>query len=143
MKPYIYAIALLLLVPTMALAQTNASLQNLFKGILLFIDSILIPFLFGIAFLFFIINVIRYFVAGAGNKDAQETAKNVAVYSVAAFVFLIIFWGLVNLLVNSTGLQNCRSGTSDYILNKFRGPHLPTCPEIQDYNDTDSGYRPF
>ena len=106
---------LLTLTPAAALAQNNASIQNLFTGILNFFDSTLIPFLFGVAFLVFVWNVVKYFVVGSDNKDAQETAKSVALFSVAAFVFLIVFFGIVRLLTVSTGLQNGQPVCPDYL----------------------------
>ncbi len=129
MKQYLLAASLFILTPAFALAQFgNPSLQNTFQGIMLFFESTLIPFLFGIAFLIFVINVIRYFVAGAGNKDAQENAKSIALYGVMAFVFILIFWGIVNMLTRSTGLEDCTTVTSDYVENHFMGPTLPPCP---------------
>ncbi|OGG66070.1 hypothetical protein A3I99_02170 [Candidatus Kaiserbacteria bacterium RIFCSPLOWO2_02_FULL_45_11b] len=90
------------------------SFQGMFSNIVRFIDSTLIPFLFGIAFLFFVVNVFRYFILGGGNPDAQESAKSLATYGVAAFVFLIIFWGIVNMLIGSLGI-NSEPIRSDYV----------------------------
>ena len=89
-------------------------MQKLFENIPKFISTALIPFLFGMAFLFFVYNVIRYFVIGATNEKDRENAKNLALYSVAAFVFLIIFWGIVNMLNSSLGLQGKIQPCSDY-----------------------------
>lgn len=115
MKAFQYILtAALIYTPTLALAATS-SLQNFLKNIPLFIDARLIPFLFGIAFLIFVINVIRYFVIDADNKDARENAKNIALYSVFAFVFLIIFWGIVNLLVSSSGFSGNTAPCPDYL----------------------------
>jgi hypothetical protein len=100
--------------PLITFAQVG-SFQSMFGNIVNFVDSTLIPFLFGIAFLFFVINVFRYFILGGGNPEAQESAKSLATYGVAAFVFLIIFWGIVNMLVSSLGLDGTRSVTSDYL----------------------------
>lgn len=107
---------LLLVAATPSIASAQAgSFQNLFSGILGFIGSTLIPLLFTLAFLFFVINVIRYFVIGGSNEEAQESAKSLAIYGVGAFVFLIIFWGIVNLITSSIGLGNCAQPTSDYV----------------------------
>ena len=128
MKSYLFAASLFILTPAVALAQFGGpSLQNTFLGIMRFFDSTLIPFMFGIAFLIFAINVIRYFVAGAGNKEVQENAKSVALYGVMAFVFLSIFWGIINMLADSTGLEDCAPVGSDYVENKTVGPFLPPC----------------
>lgn len=112
------------LIPVAASAQAP-SLQNSLSGFMGFVNNTLIPFLFGMAVLFFIINVIRYFVIGGSNQDGQEAAKNLATYGVAAFVFLLIFWGIINLIVNSTGLgaDTCTQPSSDY----YDGTAPPDC----------------
>lgn len=102
--------------PSITFAAT-ASLQNLLKNIPEFINKELIPFLIGIAFLTLIYNVVRYFVVEGGNENARENAKNIALYSTFAFVFLIIFAGIVNMLVDSSGLQTNKAPCPDYNKN--------------------------
>lgn len=114
MKKYHLIIAILILLPLPIFAQ-EASLQTFFPALIGFISYILIPFLFGIAFLIFIINAIRYFVIESTNEDGREKAKNLALYSIAAFVFLVIFWGIVNLLTYSTGLEEGTQTCPDYL----------------------------
>jgi len=120
MKKIIVPAIALATFPSVTFAQVG-SLQNVFANIVIFTDSTLIPFLFGIAFLFFAVNVVRYFVIGAGNSDAQDSAKSLAIYGVAAFVFIIIFWGVVNLLVSTTGLENQPPVQSDYLSGNHGG----------------------
>lgn len=116
MKPKLFNLIILLFtIPAISFAAS--SLQNLLKNILLFINSTLIPFLFGIAFLIFTINVIRYFVIGGSNDKGRENAKNLAIYSVAAFIFLIVFSGIVYILSTSTGLDKGVQPCPDYIYN--------------------------
>lgn len=103
-----------LLLPLVASAQT---MQVFIKNILDFINDTIIPFLFGIAFLFFVYNAFRFFILGGDNKEDQEKAKALAIYSVAAFVFLIVFWGIINVLSSSIGLNGANSQQSDYITN--------------------------
>ena len=97
--------------PGLAQAQT----AQVFLGNLLdFINGVVIPFIFGIAFLFFAINVIRYFVFEGANEDGREKAKRQATYGVLAFVVITVFWGLVNLLSSSIGFNNANAPTTDY-----------------------------
>ena len=66
-------------------------------------------------FLFLIINVIRYFVIGGNNDEGKEKAKNLALYSVLAFTVIIVFWGFINLIASSIGLDGKDAPPSDYV----------------------------
>jgi len=90
------------------------SLQDFIIAITLFINNILIPFLFGLALLFFIFNAFRYLILGA-NADAQENARKLAMYGIGAFVLLVSIWGIVNLLVSGLGFNNDRYVVPDYM----------------------------
>jgi len=91
------------------------SLQDFFTTFIQFINGVIIPFLLGLAFLLFIINVIRYFVIGGSNQESQEKARATALYGVFAFTFLLIFWGIVNMLNSAWTLDDCVSPQSDYV----------------------------
>lgn len=82
------------------------SLQEFIIGITIFANNIIIPFLFGLALLFFIWNAFRFFILGNKNEPDQENAKKLALYGVAAFVFLVSLWGIVNLLVSGLGFNS-------------------------------------
>ncbi len=127
-KTITFCIVLLATLPAISHAQ---SLQILFTNIPKFIDNVLIPFLFGIAFLFFIYNTVRYFVFEGHSEDGREKAKAHIIYSVAAFVFLIIFYGIVNILADSTGLENQQAPCSDYMKmqGKCTEPAAPATPD--------------
>jgi hypothetical protein len=93
------------------------NLQTYIATFISFLNGIVIPFMLGMAFLVFVINVFRFFILGGANPDSQEKAKQLAVYGVGAFVFIIIFWGVVGLLTSSFGLQllgERESRCSDY-----------------------------
>ena len=123
--------SLFLLTPLVASAQ---SLQAFLPNLVTFISTTIIPFLFGMAFLFFVINVFRFFILGGANEEGREKAKYLAIYSISAFVFLIIFWGIINLLSSSLGLID-QPPVSDYMQNNvdyiddpcFTNPDGPLC----------------
>ena len=117
----------LLLFPGITFAQQT--IQNLLVNLMGFLNDFFIPFLLAIAFLFFVINVIRFFVIGSTSEEGREKAKNVAIYSVLAFVLIVTFWGIINLLASSIGLEGCSQPQSDYVLSHFVGPMQPECPE--------------
>lgn len=80
-----------------------------------FFSNVIIPFLFGVAFLFFVVNAIRFFVIESNNEDGQEKAKSLMLYGLAAFVFLIVFWGIVEVLTTSLGLYGEDAVCPDYL----------------------------
>jgi hypothetical protein len=80
------------------------NLQTYIATFISFLNGIVIPFMLGMAFLVFVINVFRFFILGGANPDSQEKAKQLAVYGVGAFVFIVIFWGVVNLVNSSFGI---------------------------------------
>ena len=80
-----------------------------------FLASVVVPFLLGVAFFFFVINVIRYFIVESDDVSKRANAKNLALYGVMAFVIILIFWGLVNLFVGFIGLGEAPPITPDYI----------------------------
>lgn len=113
---YVYtAVSLLTLTPALALAQTP-SIYSLFNNIIAVLSSVVIPFLWGIAFLMFVWNAVRYFVIEGHSEDGREKAKSLMIWSVAAFVFVSIFWGIINMLATSTGLTGGQQPCSDYTL---------------------------
>ena len=79
--------------------------QVLLKNILAFSDNVLIPFILGIGFLVFVWGMFKYFIVGGANDEAKAQGKSLMVYAVLAFVLIIVFWGIINLLSTSIGLD--------------------------------------
>ncbi len=112
MKKTVFALAGTLFFPAVAFAQMT--LNTFFTDVLVFIDNVLIPFMFGVAFLIFIINAIRFFVVQSNNQEGRENARSLVMYSLLAFVLLIVFLGIINMLTSSLGLDGCTQPISDY-----------------------------
>ncbi|MBY0310381.1 hypothetical protein K2Q16_04545 [Patescibacteria group bacterium] len=83
-------------------AQFGTFLQN----VITFINNVIIPFILGIGFLFFVWGMFLYFIKGGADDDAKESGKSLIIYATAGFVLIFIFWGLVELLTNSTGFKD-------------------------------------
>lgn len=114
-----FLIIALLLAPAVTHAD---SVQQIITYTLSFINNTLIPFILGIAFFVFVFNAVRFFIIGGATEDGQENGKNLVVYSLLAFVVILSFWGIVNLLVSGfwgqSGLDinpDCHFRVSDYI----------------------------
>jgi len=91
------------------------NIQAYLTSILAFLNSVILPFLIALAFLFFIINVTRYFIIGGGSEESQQKAKTLAFWGILAFVLIVSLWGIVNLLVSGLGLTNMPM-TPDYMI---------------------------
>jgi len=119
----------LILLPQISFAQTTGSLQGLITGSLEFISDVLIPFVLGIAFLIFVVNAIRFFVIGGSSSEGKENSKSLAIYSIAAFVFILAFWGIINIIANGIGLADdpCIPG-SDYVTDRYGVRSGTSCP---------------
>ena len=107
------AYAILLFLPALASAQ-DETLQNLIDNTVEVLNTAVAPFLLAIAFFVFVWNAIRYFVIESTNEEGRKKARTIAVFGITAFVLLIIFWGIINLLVASLGLGGQSQLCPDY-----------------------------
>ena len=100
-----------------------------------FINYVLLPLLFGIALLVFLYNIVRYFINSA-NVEEREKASRAAIYGIAAFVFLVSIWGIVNLFVSGRGFDQQEALCPDYLGS--------WCGQGNNNSGTNSnGYVPF
>jgi hypothetical protein len=96
-------------------AASKDSIQGYIIAIIRFINTTIIPVLFGLALLFFLVNAARYFILKGADAEGQEKARSLALYGIGAFVALLSLWGIVNLLVEDLGFDRERPITPDYI----------------------------
>lgn len=98
-----------LLTPLLAFAQQfdadGGEFGEFLRNVLGFINGVLIPFILGIGFLFFVWGMFKFFILGGANDDEKEKGKSLMVYATLGFVLIIIFWGVVNLIANATGFE--------------------------------------
>lgn len=98
------------LLPVLAHAQIANSggggqFEVLLINIVLFINNVLIPFIIGIGFLTFVWGMFQYFILGGADEESKEKGKSLMVWATVGFVLIIIFFGIVNLITQSTGLE--------------------------------------
>jgi hypothetical protein len=117
LKLFISTAAVMMLSPlAMVSAQTTTTgiaagadlgpLQDLMSNIVTVINNVIVPFIFGVGFLVFVWGMFKFFVVGGANEEAKEQGKSLMVYATLGFVLMIVFWGVVNLIADSTGVQN-------------------------------------
>jgi len=110
------------------------TLTKLGTSIITFINDVLVPLVFAIAFIVFIFGVFRYMIAGAADPEKRKNGTQLILYSVIGFAVMISVWGLVNLLVGTFGFDsnarpclptfsgNCNSGS---VTNSSSNTNLP------------------
>jgi hypothetical protein len=86
--------------------QPFGPIAQLLGQFIYFINLVLVPALFALAFIVFLWGVYLYFF-NTGDKPADERKKgrNFIIYGIVGFFVMVSVWGLVGLLVNSFGLN--------------------------------------
>jgi hypothetical protein len=74
------------------------------RSIIDVINTIVIPVLLAVAFLFFIWGVIRYFIFGATDSGKRAEGAQFILWSVIGFALIFSLWGLVWLLIYTVGV---------------------------------------
>ncbi len=63
------------------------------------VDAVIIPFLYALAFLFFLFGIVRYFFSD--SEDKRKEGRAFAVSGIIALAVIFSVWGLVRLLMYS------------------------------------------
>ena len=99
----------LLLLPAVAMAQVQSGLGDIgqsFGIISLFLNQVVIPFIFAIALVVFIWGAFRYFVLGGDDPEKRKEGSKLMIYGIVGFVLMISVFGIVNLIANGLGLTD-------------------------------------
>lgn len=94
--------------PQVSFAQFDPAggpLGELMSDILLFVNDYVIPFIIGIGFLFFVWGMFKYFILGGADEEKKLQGRSLMIHATLGFVLIIIFFGIVNLITSSTGLE--------------------------------------
>ncbi len=103
------------LLPTIVWAQST--ITTFLQGVLQLINGFIIPLLVGIGIVFFIINVLRYFIMESDNDEGRAQARQFMLYAVIGLTIIVTFWAIIAFIVQGFGFQlaaNCRP-VPDYI----------------------------
>jgi hypothetical protein len=95
-----------------AVADLSTGSIGLFVGnIISFINRILVPLVFAIAFLVFIWGMFQTFILGGGDEEKQSKGKQLMLYAIVGFVLMVSIWGIVNLVSSGFGLTDAAPTT--------------------------------
>jgi uncharacterized membrane protein len=105
------------LLPVVALAQFG-EITTFVGKISTFINSTLIPLVFGIALLMFIWGVFKTLILGGSDAEKREEGQQLMMWAIIGFVVMVSVWGIVNMIANGLGFSS-----NDSIQNI---PNVPT-----------------
>jgi len=96
--------AVTFLTPFLVAAQTGIDRSKIAPysdGIINLINTVIVPLLFAIAFLYFVWGVFKYFFWGAENETERETGRQVILWSIIGFAVIVSVWGLTQIIIDT------------------------------------------
>jgi hypothetical protein len=90
--------------PLLALAQFGG-INTFIERVVQFMNNVLVPLIFAIAFLVFLWGMFQTFILGGGDETKQAEGKQKMMYAIVGFVIMVSLWGIVNLVANGLGFR--------------------------------------
>jgi len=99
----------------------GATLITYITAVTAAIEVFLLPVLFALATLFFLVGIFRYFIVPSASN---EEARRYIVWGLVGLVSLFIFWGIINLILEILGIDGISAYREiDYLqMNGWRLP---------------------
>ena len=88
--------------PLVALAQFG-EVSTFVAHVSQFINSTLIPLVFGIALLVFIWGVFKAFILGGADASSREEGQQLMLWAIIGFVVMVSVFGIVNMIAGGLG----------------------------------------
>ena len=118
----LFALSLFAL-PIVTFAQRTGSVtdaNSLIRKINSLMDAA-IPLLVTFAVLYLVYAIVRYIIAG--DEETRKEGKKMVMWGIAGLAIIMVIWGIVRLLVNTVGIGNNNTPTSNELPSA-----LPTRP---------------
>ena len=80
-------------------------IADLGGGALDIINGILVPVIFALAFIVFLFGVARKYIFSNGDQTKVAEGHKLILWGIIGFVVMLSFWGLVNILTGTFGLD--------------------------------------
>jgi hypothetical protein len=77
------------------------SLHTLVLNVIGIINNLIVPLIFGLAFLVFVWGAFKVFIIGATSEKLKEDGKNLMLWSMIGFFVMLSVWGIVNVIAES------------------------------------------
>lgn len=71
---------------------------DLTNSIVTLVDTAVVPLLYALAFIMFLIGMVRFFFMG--GEEARQKGKQFMLWAIIGFVVLFSVWGIVRLLLS-------------------------------------------
>lgn len=107
---YTAPLALLVMVPLLASAQwidgSNAGpLDSFLTNVGVFLNDLVVPFMYALLFLAFVWGVFVYFIAGGDNEEKRAQGRSLMIYAVIGLVAVTALWAIVTFVYETIGLD--------------------------------------
>ena len=75
-------------------------MKELTASMVTFVNGSLVPLFYALAFLMFLVGMVRYFFLEQG-EEGREKGKNLMLWGLIGFVVMFSVWGIVRLLLTA------------------------------------------
>ena len=104
-KISVLALGAVMFTPALAAAQFG-EIGKLFSDLTTLINNTLVPLVFGIALIAFLWGMTRWLIWGGSDDESRTKGKNLAIWSVVAFVLMISIFAIANIISGALGLDD-------------------------------------
>ena len=74
------------------------------NSLIAFLNTVVVPSIFALAFLVFIWGVFKYFLLNQDSDESRAEGRSFILWGILGMVLLFGVWGVVNLLITTLGL---------------------------------------
>ncbi len=102
------------LLPLCAFAAGNTSIQSQLIVFLGFVNNVLVPLIFSIAFLFLIWGFAKFFIFKGSTEEGRDSGKRLLLYGVLGLVIMISIWGIVRMAMGAFDINKSSVPCPDF-----------------------------
>ena len=101
------------LLPSLVFAQygSGQNITTVGDNIIYIINNVLVPVLFGIAFIVFLYGVAKAYIFSHGEPGEVSEGHKLILWGILGFAVMVSLWGLVNVVASTFGLNGLGAPT--------------------------------